>query len=103
MKEFDENMAAELMLAALSPERRSLFSTDNAIEVIDLIFDYYEDAGLTDLDFDDEDDYDLQAERRDAVAYVLKVLAKDREAPAFTSEEIAAMVAAEMDYEESLI
>lgn len=56
MKEFDENMAAELMLAALSPERRSLFSTDNAIEVIDLIFDYYEDAGLTDLDFDDEDD-----------------------------------------------
>lgn len=65
MKEFDENMAAELMLAALSPERRSLFSTDNAIEVIDLIFDYYEDAGLTDLDFDDEDDYDLQAERRD--------------------------------------
>ena len=37
MKEFDENMAAELMLAALSPERRSLFSTDNAIEVIDLI------------------------------------------------------------------
>ncbi len=63
MKGFDENMAAELMLAALSPERRSLFSTDNAIEVIDLIFDYYEDAGLTDLDFDDEDDYDLQAER----------------------------------------
>ncbi len=32
-----------------------------------------------------------------------RVLAKDREAPAFTSEEIAAMVAAEMDYEESLI
>lgn len=103
MKEFDENTAAALMLAALPAERRGLFSDDDAIEVIDLIFDYYDEAGLTELDFDDEDDMDLEAERRGAVEHVLKAFAKDSQAPAFTPDDIAAMVDAEMNYEESLI
>lgn len=101
MKEFDENTAAGQMLDSLGPDRRKLFSIDDAIEVIDLIYDYYEEAGLTEID--DDDDTDIEDERRGAVGYVTRLLAADRQAPAFTPEDIAAMVAAEMNYEESLI
>ena len=96
MKEFDENEAVELMAKALAPERRN----DNAVcEVLDLIYDYYDENGDLDVDFDGDEEPDTEA----MVAYIGRYLRKNSPEVAFTDEEIAAIVKAEIAYEESLL
>ncbi|MDE6575356.1 MAG: hypothetical protein K2L84_08500 [Muribaculaceae bacterium] len=97
MKEFDEDTAVKLMNEALEADRRDV---DAATEVLDLIFDYYEENGDLDLsmaDDDDDDDAELIAD------YVVKALAKSPAAIEYSREEIMAMVQAELNYEEELL
>ena len=98
MQEFDEDKAVAAMLAALSPDRRN---ADAACEVLDLIFDFYEENGLLDLNFDDDIDDEPDAEA--IVAYASRQLAKRPAEVHFTDEELTAMVRAEIAYEESLL
>ena len=95
MKEYNENEAIEAMCAVLPEECRD---EDSACEVLDLIFDYYEENGELDIDNDD-DDTDIDA----VVAYILKYLKKNAPAVHFTAEQLAAMVKAEIEYEDSLL
>ncbi|MDE6120244.1 MAG: hypothetical protein K2F63_00490 [Muribaculaceae bacterium] len=95
MKEFNENDAVSLMTAVLSPERRD---EDAVTEVLDLIFDCYDDNGQLDLD-DDSDDLEAEA----IAAYVSEMLKKNPPAVHFTHNEVLAMVNAELNYEESLL
>lgn len=86
------------MSATLDAGRRD---DDAVCEILDLIFDYYEENGLLDIDFDSDDDED--ADTGAMVAYIMKYLAKHPAAVPFTAAEIEAMVKAEAAYEESLI
>lgn len=99
MQEYDDNKAVKLMCAALEPSRRN---EDAVFEVLDLIFDYYEDNGYLDLDFDEDDDSDDATDLEGMVAFISKTLAKNPAAVRFSDDEIAAMVKAETAYEESL-
>lgn len=96
MKEFDENDAVKAMSAATGlPDSSELY--DTACEVLDLIYDYYEDNGGLDIG-DDSDD--------DAAAICAYVGAQLERHPAIldlTEAQIAAMVNAELDYEDSLL
>lgn len=95
MKEYNENDAVSAMAGAVALDRRD---EDAITEILDLIFDCYDENGL--LDLDDEAD-DIEA---DAIAdYVRKMLRKNPPEVNFTDEEIRAMVEAELDYEESLL
>lgn len=96
MKEYNETEALARMCAVLPAECRD---EDSVCEVLDLIYDYYEENGELDLDCDSDDDTDVA----DMVAYIARYFKKNAPAVAFTDEQIAAMIAAEIEYEDSLI
>ena len=98
MKEFDEKEAVKAMRASLSPEASSRCNDDELLNVIDIIWDWYEDNGLLDIDTE-ADDEDVNVEK--LVAYVRKTLAKDPLSP-ILPDEIEPLVIAELQYEQSL-
>lgn len=100
MKEFDENKALEVMRAALPAEVASTYDDDELLNVIDMIWDYYEENGMLEIDMDDEDDVeeDIASDLSD---YVIRMLRKDKGAH-LDSQYVRALVEAELDYEASL-
>lgn len=96
MKEFDEDSAVRAMAAAAALSAPDDDVYDLGCEVLDLIFDYYEDNDG--LDFDNDDDDDPAA----ITDYVISHL--DSPIPCGAdSNAIARMVQAELDYEQSLL
>lgn len=96
MKEFDEEEAVRLMCAAATIAPGS----NAAYEVLDLIYDFYDDNDCLDVDSaDNAPDDDIAA----IAAYVQAQLAKKPAEEPLTPAQIAAMVEAEVNYEDSLI
>ncbi|MDE7028100.1 hypothetical protein [Duncaniella freteri] len=99
MKEFDEKEAVKAMRQTLPPEASSRCNDDELLNIIDIIWDWYEDQGLLDIDAEaDDDDVNVDA----LVAHVRKMIAKDKLSP-IHPDEIEPIVAAELQYEQSLI
>ncbi|MEE0977963.1 MAG: hypothetical protein UH625_00990 [Muribaculaceae bacterium] len=97
--DFNEDKAIELMRAAVPADRAALYTDDELLNVIDMIWDYYEENGMLEIDLEDDvEDEDLQG---DLVEYVRRMLRKDRAAKVLP-EDVEALVKAELDYEESL-
>ncbi len=101
MNEFDENAAARFINASLEKELGVTYPDDELINIIDMVWDWYDENGFTDVDFDDdvEEEDDVVAEK--IAAYVKKLLAKDAESPVDPAH-IRAIVDAEIRYENSL-
>lgn len=98
MKEFDENEAIEAMRQALSPEASQRCNDDELLNVIDIIWDWYDESGLLDIDSEaDDEDVNVDA----LTAHVRKMLAKDKLSP-IRPDEVEPIVAAELRYEQSL-
>lgn len=97
MKEFDENKAVEFINSRLGDKR---YPADEILNVIDMIWDYYESNGMLEIDDDEDDmaDEDIEAQLID---YVKKMLTRDEEAM-IDPVHVPAIVKAELDYEESL-
>ena len=96
--DFNEDKAIELMRAAVPADRAALYTDDELLNVIDMIWDYYEENGMLEIDLEDDvEDEDLQG---DLVEYVRRMLRKDRAAKVLP-EDVEALVNAELDYEES--
>ena len=97
--EYEESKAIEYIREHALKDAGVDYDDDEILNIIDMIFDYYEQNGMLDLDLDDDADEDDQ----DAIVdYVKRMVAKDKGAtldPAL----IPAIVAAEIAYEESLI
>ena len=99
MKEFNEKEAVRAMRQALSPEASGRCSDDELLNIIDIIWDWYDDNGLLDIDAEaDDDDVNVDA----LSAHVRRMLAKDRLSPVLP-DEVEPLVAAELRYEQSLI
>ncbi len=96
--EFNENKAIEAIKSRL-PEGVE-YDDDEILNVIDIIFDYYEENGLLDIDCD-ADDVDEDKMIYDLYAYVAKMLKKDPYS-LIKSEHIETIVAAELEYERSI-
>ncbi len=87
------------MRAALSPEASQRCDDDELLNIIDIIWDWYDDQGLLDIDAEaDDDDVNVEALN----SHVRKMLAKDRMSP-IRPDEVEPLVAAELQYEQSLI
>lgn len=97
MKDYDESEAVAAMLAKLAKDRRN---DDAAFEVLDLIYDYYEDNGDLDISIDDDES---ETDLAEMTAYIIKQLHKHPADIDFSPEEIEAMIRAEIEYEESLL
>lgn len=95
-KEFDEDEAVSYMLA--NAQTIETYDEDQLLNIIDIIWDYYEERGDLALDFD-SDEPDAGSE--EIVEHVKKVLAKDK-GNSILPEDVATLVLAELDYENSI-
>lgn len=95
--EFDETQAIKYMRRSV-PEA-SGYDDDELFNVIDMIFDYYESNGMLEIDLDD--DADTEPETDDIIAYVCRMLARDKGAK-LDAAHAGPLVRAYLDYENSL-
>lgn len=97
--EFDETKAVDFINSRLSSAGHKTYPEDEILNIIDMIWDYYEENGL--LDIDDNDDEDDQVSTDEIVDYVTRMIKKDKGA-AVEIQDIPLIVTAEFDYENSL-
>ena len=97
MKDYNEEDAIKMMAAQL-PE--ALRDNDAFSEVLDLIYDYYDENGDLEIDSDEDEGQENVDEMAN---YICNYLRKNPPAVKFSTEEIAAMVRAEIMYEQSLL
>lgn len=100
MKEFDENEAVRMMKEALPADESIKYSDDEMLNLIDIIWDYYEQNGLLDVDLSDDDDDEVVIS--ELVDYAKRMLKKDRNAT-LNPEMVELLVEAELAYEDSLL
>lgn len=92
---YDENQAIKYINAALKQTDGITYPDDDILNIIDIIWDYYEQNGLLDLDNDDDLDYDHLLD------WVKHLLKKDK-GNNVKDEHIETIVKAELDYEDSI-
>lgn len=99
MMEFDEYEAITFIRDHVDPALAALYDDDELLNLIDLVYDYYEANGLLDIDLDndDEDDPDLD----DLRDYILRMLRKDKGAK-LIPEHVSPLLSAYLEYESSL-
>ncbi len=95
MKMFDENEAIRFIQAKVTDKN---IGDEEVLDVIDAIFDYYDQSGELDLDFDENED-DSETDEAAIISYVTDALSDSGIAPS----QIAEMVKAELEYEQSLL
>lgn len=93
--EFDENKAVDFINSRLGDRK---YPSDELLNVIDMMYDYYEQNGMLDPDNDDDDTEDIEKELTE---YVVKMLRRDKLAKIDVAD-VPAIVKAELDYEDSL-
>lgn len=95
MKEYDEDEAIALMKNALGKDAPA---DDDIYQILDLIFDYYDENGELDIDAEADDDTDIE-EMVDFIADYLK----GKSQTVITRDQIKTLVLAEIAYEDSLL
>ena len=96
--DFDEQKAIDFIRTRLPKTTDPNIDDDEILNIIDMIYDYYDENGLTDIDIDDDAELDVD----DLMAYVKKMVARDPNSP-FSVDEVEAIVNAELDFEDSLL
>ena len=97
--EYDETAAIAHIRSSLSTESSQAYSDGEILNVIDMIWDFYEDSGLLEVNIDVNDDTDLDMDA--LTAYVKKAVAKDRRSP-IKPEDIPVIIAAEIEFESAM-
>lgn len=98
--EFDELKAVEAINNRLTEAGRKPYETDEVLNVIDMIWDFYEENGLLDIESDPDDDPDDI--EQEVVDYVKRMLKKDKKA-CVDEIDVELMVKSEMEYEDTII
>lgn len=101
MNLYDENEAVEFINNTLREKGIATYDEDEILNVIDMIWDYYEENGLLEIDddFEADEDEDISSELCD---YIRRMLKKDKHA-VIKVDDISAIVEAELEYEDSLL
>lgn len=98
--EYDENIAIKQIRKVLSDKSNAIYNDDEILNVIDMIWDFYDENGMLDIDLENGED-DSEAIYSELCDYVVRMLKKDKEAK-ILPEDVPAIVKAEVDYELSL-
>lgn len=94
---YDETQAIKRINQALTDAYAITYPSDELLNVIDIIWDFYEANDLLDLDIDNEAQLDVDALR----TRVRAMLAKDRNTP-IKPEHIDTIIDAELQYEDEV-
>ena len=95
MMEYDENDAIDFIINKLGQE----IAEDEILNIIDIIWDYYEDNGCLDISIDDLGNEEIQSD--DLITHVIKVITKDKSST-LDKDIISKIVEAEVEYEKSI-
>lgn len=82
---------------ALPEDLRKKYNDDDLTIIYDIVWDYYDDKGLTDIDADDDTDLNV----KDLIDHVKKMLQKDK-GNTIDLNDVEALVTAEMTAEDKL-
>lgn len=96
---FDEDKAVAYINKKLSEAGRIEYPSDELINVIDIIREYYEENGMLEIDDEEVEDENIAA---DLAEYVKRMLRKDKQS-GVSLEDVELIVDAELEYEDSLI
>ncbi len=96
--EFDESEAIKYMRRHVGEDLSTKYDDDELLNLIDIVYDYYESNGLLELDLSDDDD-ELDVE--DLMEYISRMLRKDKRAQ-LSVEDARPLLEAYLEYEESL-
>lgn len=96
--EFDEKLAIKEMRAAISEASSKLYDDDELLNVIDIIWDWYDDQGLLEIDSEADDE---EVNEDALIKHVRNMLSKDKASPILQSD-VEPLVMAELRYEQSL-
>ena len=88
-----------LLRQPLAVTRTKKYSDDQILNVIDMIWDFYEENGLLDLEIDEE--IEENALFDDLIGYTTRMLKKDKQS-GIDPVDIETIVRAEIEYENSL-
>ncbi len=99
MEQFEEKKAIAAMRAALDAEASARINDDELLNILDIIWDWYDESGMLDVDADPDGDDEIDTTA--LIAHVRKMLAKDKLSPV-TPAEAETLVLAELAYENSL-
>lgn len=101
--EFDDIKAIKFIKAQLPANVAARYDEDMLQYFLDTLFDFYEDSGMLDIDFDDDDDIEAAEakERQQTIEGLTKILAHDKFFD-FRAEDIPLLVDAETEYEYTL-
>lgn len=97
--EYDEDDAVKYIQNYLPQELKGKFSNDEINYIIDVIYDFYEDKGLMNMDAQDDQIVDIDED--EMIEFVMKNTKKDK-IKNFSSEEITFIIQGELAYCESL-
>lgn len=106
--EFDEQLAIQYIRDNVDADILSGFNDDMLLEIIDIIWDFYEDHGMLDItldDNDDDDDIDLDELSAHALKLLRKTypdMARDRQSSESLKDKLKTIIAAEIMYEATL-
>lgn len=98
MEVFDEEKAVAYILDKLksdNPSQSVSYSDDDILDVIDIIWDFYEDNGFLVIGMDDRDE---PADKDKLIAHVIKMIKKDKGSN-IVIDDIPAIVGYELEFE----
>ncbi len=96
--EFDEDLAIKFIRDFAQGNKLAEYDDDEILNVIDIIWDYYEDNGMLEIS-EEIDEVDVEPEI--LIDYVKTMLRKDKSAT-IKDEHVADIVKGELAYENSL-
>ncbi len=96
--EFNEQKAIDYIKNQLPADVAAKYDDDEILNIIDIIFDFYEENGLLDVNCEEDDEDVIMPQ---LVEYVTKMLKKDPYST-IESQHIEPIVKAELEYEESI-
>jgi hypothetical protein len=96
-KMFDENKAIQYIRDYMPAEIAGKYADDEILNIIDMIWDFYEDNGFLEIDVDNDSEPDLSQ----IIEYVNRMLAKDKLAQV-ERDDVHYIVEGEIEYENSL-
>ena len=97
-KEYNEDDAIQYILRNLPQEVAQQYNDDDILLVIDSIFDFYDERGFFNLDFEGDD---IDFDEVELVEYVKKALKKDKDNRVKIGD-VANIVHLELEYEDTL-
>lgn len=101
MKEFEEDEVIKYIREALPADAADKYSDDDLLNIVDMIWDYYEMNGLIDIDNDDDEQMSESELRGELVDYAARMLRKDKYCKV-EPEHLEAIISGELAYEDFL-